>query len=72
MVSIYAHVLYLPDRVSVLASVSSAPEDWTGCLLSHVVDTHRAIIQTDCQEVGVGWVDVQTHHTTLSGVDEPG
>ena len=68
----HMYCIYLPDRVSVLASVSSAPEDWTGSLLSHVVDTHGAIVQTDCQEVGVGWVDVQTHHTTLSGVDEPG
>ena len=63
-------IMYLPDRVGVLASISSAPEDRLSALLPEVVDTHSPIIQPHCQEVGVGGVDVQREYTSGGGVDE--
>ena len=71
-VHVHVYIIYLPDRVSVLARVSSAPEHWHSTLLPEVVDTHSAIIQPRCQEVRVGGVDVQTQDTSGGGVDEPG
>ena len=64
---------YLPDGVSVFASVDGAPKDRLGSLSEdEIIDCHGAIVEASSQEVGVLWVDVQTHYSTACREYEPG
>lgn len=65
------HLLYphLPDRVSVFASLSCTLVDGLLPLFLQVVDSHAAIIEAHCHQVGYLLMDVEAHDATICGVD---
>lgn len=60
---------HLPDRICVLASLGCTLVNRLLSLLLQAVDSHTAIVEAHCHQVGMLCMNVEAHDTRTGGVD---